>query len=92
VRIDVDPGFVEALLTPSALDGVDLDLVPVPTRDVYRTVNVFEINATFSGQRVDLVEFLGDFALSIGRVSYGCEYQQDRHSAHYRPSQSASLD
>src|SRR5882724_1206557 len=68
-------------LLQARLTASTLNLVAVPTRDMHRAVDVFEINAALRGKRIDLVKLLSQFALMVRCVPCGCEEKKDRYGA-----------
>src|SRR5260370_40601332 len=74
--IDLDASFVEPLFGARALDGIDMDFIPVPGGDVHGAVDIVELDAAIGSEGVGLVKFFRDGSPVIGGVRSHGEHKQ----------------
>src|SRR4029077_20035182 len=74
--IDLNASFVEPLFGAGALDGIDLDFIPLPGGDVHRAVDVVELDSAIGSEVVGLVKFFRDGSAVIGGVRSHGEHNQ----------------
>ncbi len=67
-RVDLDLRLVQPLFRVGVLDRIDLDFVPIPTRDVDVAIDVIEFDSAIRSQSVGLMELLGQRAAVVGGV------------------------